>query len=66
MLLIWDLKIIQRIAVLSIVGQHKFYSTLSNFLDIIGYWIGDISLKCINQGTDDYFFSRGMGVRDLC
>ncbi|KAI0042823.1 NCS cytosine-purine permease [Auriscalpium vulgare] len=23
---------------LAIVGQHKFYSTLSNFLGIIGYW----------------------------
>ena len=67
MLLIWDLKIIQRIAVLSIIGQHKFYSTLSNFLDIIGYWIGDIqALECVNQRTDDYFFSRRMGVRDLC
>jgi purine-cytosine permease-like protein len=27
--------------VLSIVGQHKFYATLSNFLGIIGYWAGD-------------------------
>ena len=26
---------------LSIVGQHKFYTTLSNFLGIIGYWAGD-------------------------
>ncbi|KAI0064983.1 NCS cytosine-purine permease [Artomyces pyxidatus] len=25
---------------LSIVGQHKFYSTLSNFLGLIGYWAG--------------------------
>lgn len=25
---------------LSITGQHKFYSTLSNFLSIIGYWTG--------------------------
>ena len=23
---------------LAIVGQHKFYSTLSNFLGLIGYW----------------------------
>jgi len=23
---------------LSIIGQHKFYATLSNFLGIIGYW----------------------------
>ena len=26
---------------LSIVGQHKFNATLSNFLGIIGYWAGD-------------------------
>ncbi|KAI0252914.1 NCS cytosine-purine permease, partial [Lactifluus subvellereus] len=25
---------------LSIAGQHKFYTTLSNFLGIIGYWAG--------------------------
>ncbi|KAI0305268.1 NCS cytosine-purine permease [Multifurca ochricompacta] len=25
---------------LSIVGQHKFYATLSNFLGLIGYWAG--------------------------
>ncbi|KAI0289541.1 NCS cytosine-purine permease [Multifurca ochricompacta] len=25
---------------LSIVGQHKFYSALSNFLGLIGYWAG--------------------------
>ncbi|KAI0289689.1 NCS cytosine-purine permease [Multifurca ochricompacta] len=25
---------------LSIVGQHKFYSALSNFLGVIGYWAG--------------------------
>jgi purine-cytosine permease-like protein len=34
---------VQSIAVLSIVGQHKFYATLSNLLGIIGYWAGDIS-----------------------
>jgi hypothetical protein len=33
--------IAHRIAVLSIVGQHKFNATLSNFLGIIGYWAGD-------------------------
>jgi hypothetical protein len=27
--------------VLAIVGQHKFYATLSDFLGIIGYWAGD-------------------------
>ena len=30
-----------RITVLSIVGQHKLYATLSDFLGIIGYWAGD-------------------------
>ncbi len=33
--------IAERITVLSIVGQHKFYATLSDFLGIIGYWAGD-------------------------
>ena len=67
MLLIWDLKIIQRIAILSIVGQHKFYATLSNFLGIIGYWAGEFqAFAVVDQRTDDSFFSRRMGVRDLC
>ncbi|SRR6266403_942374 len=34
--------IAQSIIALSIVGQHKFYATLSNFLGIIGYWAGEI------------------------
>ncbi|VDC07411.1 unnamed protein product [Peniophora sp. CBMAI 1063] len=25
---------------LAIVGQHRFYATLSNFLGVIGYWVG--------------------------
>jgi purine-cytosine permease-like protein len=44
--------------VLSIVGQHKFYVTLSDFLGIVGYWAGnfpsyqsiDISLIGIPTG----------------
>jgi len=28
------------ITILSIAGQHKFYSNLSNFLGVIGYWAG--------------------------
>jgi hypothetical protein len=27
--------------VLSIVGQHKFYITLSYLLGIVGYWAGN-------------------------
>lgn len=27
---------------LAIVGQHKIYVTLSNFLGIIGFWAGDL------------------------
>ena len=52
--------------VLSIVGQHKFYSTLSNFLGIIGYWIGYFrAFAVIDQRTDRWLVSRGMGVCDL-
>ena len=68
MLFSWDLKIIQRITVLSVVGQHRFYTTLSDFLDIIGYWIGDFrAFAGIDAGerTNRWFFSRSMGVHDL-
>ncbi|KAI0000618.1 purine-cytosine permease [Russula compacta] len=38
------------VILLSIVGQHKFYSTLSNFLGIIGYWTGAwISAICVEH-----------------
>jgi len=30
-----------RVTILSIVGQHKFYATLSDFLGIMGYWAGN-------------------------
>jgi purine-cytosine permease-like protein len=37
--------------VLSIVGQHKFYTALSNFLGIIGYWAGNSRpFAVIDQG----------------
>ena len=32
----------QRVMVLAIVGQHKLYATLTDFLAIIGYWTGDL------------------------
>ena len=53
---------------LSVVGQHRFYTTLSDFLDIIGYWIGDFrAFAGIDAGerTNHWFFSRSMGVHDL-
>ncbi|KAI0319137.1 cytosine-purine permease [Amylostereum chailletii] len=41
---------------LAIVGQHKFYATLSNFLGIIGYWVGAyISVLLIEH----FYFRRG-------
>jgi len=41
---------------LSIVGQHKFYTTLSNFLGIIGYWTGAwISAVCVEH----LYFRKG-------
>ncbi|KAF8480312.1 NCS cytosine-purine permease, partial [Russula ochroleuca] len=44
------------ITVLAIVGQHKFYSTLSNFLGIIGYWIGAwVSAICVEH----LYFRKG-------
>jgi hypothetical protein len=55
----------QSIAVLSIVGQHKFYATLSNFLGIIGYWAGKFSelfQSSINRLLDACHDSRGLGI----
>ncbi|KAH9991540.1 cytosine-purine permease [Russula vinacea] len=44
------------ITVLAVVGQHKFYSTLSNFLGIIGYWIGAwVSAICVEH----LYFRKG-------
>jgi len=41
---------------LSIVGQHKFYATLSNFLGIIGYWTGAwIAALCVEH----LYFRKG-------
>jgi hypothetical protein len=54
---------VQSIAVLSIVGQHKFYATLSNFLGIIGYWAGEISelfQSSINKLMNICHDSRGI------
>jgi len=51
------------IAVLSIVGQHKFYTTLSNFLGIIGYWAGAwISAICVEHL---YFRKGNFALYDL-
>ena len=52
---------------LSVMGQHKFYAALSNFLGIIGYWTGDFrTLAAVNQKVDHLCISSGMGVCDLC
>jgi hypothetical protein len=52
---------------LSIMGQHKFYAALSNFLGIIGYWTGDFRASAVvNQQTDHLRVSSGVGVCDLC
>jgi hypothetical protein len=52
---------------LSIMGQHKFYATLSNFLGIIGYWTGDFrAFAIVNQQVDHLHVSSGVGVCDLC
>jgi hypothetical protein len=47
-----DLKMAQRIALLSVVGQHTFYNNLSNFLGLIGHWAGDAEdLAVIDEQT---------------
>jgi hypothetical protein len=52
--------------VLSIVGQHKFYATLSDFLGIIGYWAGNLrGFVDIDQRTDHWHASSNLGVGDL-
>jgi len=44
------------IMALSIVGQHKFYATLSNFLGIMGYWAGCfVSALCVEH----LYFRKG-------
>ncbi|KAF8500278.1 NCS cytosine-purine permease [Russula emetica] len=44
------------VMVLSIVGQHKFYATLSDFLGIMGYWAGCfISALCVEH----LYFRKG-------
>jgi len=44
------------VVLLSIVGQHKFYATLSNFLGIIGYWTGAwMSAICVEH----LYFRKG-------
>ncbi|KAI9510186.1 permease for cytosine/purines, uracil, thiamine, allantoin-domain-containing protein [Russula earlei] len=44
------------IILLSIVGQHKFYATLSNFLGIIGCWAGAwIAAGCVEH----LYFRKG-------
>jgi purine-cytosine permease-like protein len=44
------------ITVLSIVGQHKLYATLSDFLGIIGYWAGSwVSVICVEH----LYFRKG-------
>ena len=40
---------------LSIVGQHKLYATLSNFLGIIGYWAGDFPSLAVNDQWTDHW-----------
>ncbi len=39
---------------LSIMGQHKFYATLSNFLGIIGYWTGGYRPFAVTGQQTDY------------
>jgi hypothetical protein len=56
----------QRITVLAIVGQHKFYDTLTNFLGIIGYWAGDfLTFAFIDPRSEHWHVSRNLGVCDL-
>jgi purine-cytosine permease-like protein len=44
-----------RIIPLAIVGQHRFYATLSNFLGIIGYWVGAYIAALLVE----HFYFRG-------
>ncbi|KAI9510190.1 NCS cytosine-purine permease [Russula earlei] len=44
------------VIVLAIVGQHRFYSALSNFLGIIGYWAGAwVAAICVEH----LYFRKG-------
>ncbi|KAI9510189.1 permease for cytosine/purines, uracil, thiamine, allantoin-domain-containing protein [Russula earlei] len=51
------------IILLSIVGQHKFYATLSNFLGIIGYWAG--AWIAVIGVEHLYFRNRDFSLYDL-
>jgi purine-cytosine permease-like protein len=53
--------------VLSIVGQHKFYATLSNFLGIMGYWAGNFrNFAVINRDLSLIDMTTGCFVTALC
>jgi purine-cytosine permease-like protein len=50
---------------LSIVGQHKFYATLSDFLGIMGYWAGNFrDFAVINRSLTG--MTAGCFVSALC
>ncbi|KAH9050782.1 NCS cytosine-purine permease, partial [Lactarius vividus] len=48
---------------LSIAGQHKLYSALSNFLSIIGYWAGPWAAAVLVEHL--YFRKRDFALYDL-
>ncbi|KAH8998193.1 hypothetical protein EDB92DRAFT_1792124 [Lactarius akahatsu] len=46
----------KRIIPLSIAGQHKLYSALSNFLSIMGYWTGPWAAAVL---VEHLYFRKG-------
>jgi len=39
------IEIAQRIALMSVLGQHTFYNNLYSFLGLIGHWAGDSEIS---------------------
>jgi hypothetical protein len=51
----------QRVMVLAIMGRHKLYVTLTDFLAITGYWTGD-SHGCDSAADHEYNMCAGSWV----
>ncbi len=56
----------RRIIFLSILGQHKLYATLSNFLGIVGYWAGDLHTLSLFISTLTTGTSLGAWLSAIC
>jgi purine-cytosine permease-like protein len=56
----------KRVTLLAILGQHKLYVTLSNFLGIIGYWGGDLHAFWLINCILTFSTSLGAWVSAVC